>query len=290
MNPNVTLLTWGKLYSYIMKNSDLPVSINVFPTNTLGEMHHPVHFTILTYYEKSKSIGLWFKIDTHPGDYLWVPRLYPNERVKGFIHDMLYDYFYFVPNPTPSAPLSKMKLSTKVPSTPKTLKKGCKPLDILPTIYQKPPFAQKQNYDLYQKIQQDSADYPGKSKRILIVCGLEGYIQKKTTDWIKKLYPNHKLEIINTGETGQHYFMLGHSEWPEHIQGRFDMIVLEFCPINIFTYNNLHILYEKLRKRGFVLFLSRYDRLLVKRSFKKFIDRELKDNRKKTLTFETLKS
>lgn len=291
MNQNITLLTWEKLYSYIKKNGKLPVFIYLFPTNRLGQFAESTRVRIIKYYAKSLTVGLFLELETdEDDDYLWVQRLYPYEMVKGKIHDEFYKYFYFIPDIRPRQPLTTRRLTidpTRIPNQSDAPKKTPRRRRVLPTIYQKPIFDPKPNhYDFYQDLQQQTQHHKGNAVRVLIICGLEAYIKKKTTMWIKRLYPERKLEIINTGSAGQHYFTLGISPWPQSIKGNFDLIVLEFCPIDIYNYANLHILYERLKEKGFVLFLYKNHRLFSKSAFLNFIIK----NRQKTLTFQILDS
>jgi hypothetical protein len=43
--------------------------------------------------------------------------------------------------------------------------------------------------------------------KILIMCGNEAYMKKITTDGIRRLYPDNKLEIFNVGENGEYFFI-----------------------------------------------------------------------------------
>jgi len=290
---NIHLLTWGKLYSYIIKHGDLPVSIDLFPTNTVGQIKTKVQVKILTYFKKSNTIGLFLRLNTpDPHDFLWIPRLYANEIVTGAVNGKLYRYFYIYhpksQKKTPPRVWNKNKIDLLPTKTKVDIQRVSTPLQ---TIYQKPEFQQKSGYDLYKIIEQESihkASQITKLKRILIICGLEAYIKKKTTEWIKKLYPHNRLEIINTGESGQYYFMIGASDWPQQIKGKFDLIVLEFCPYDLFNYDNLHFLSTKLKNDGFVLFLYYNHRLFSKKVFASFIEQHLGKQKQKTLSFQVL--
>jgi hypothetical protein len=253
---NIKILTYGELYKLLYyKKSLIVVGTNEYDKIEYSKQNikKSIHkISIIKKEIKSFFPGIFFKINTRiENDFLWAQKLYPDEIIKGQINDKLYKYLYYFINPNKKIKYEMIDIN-KLDILPSKKKREFKKLE---TIYQKPYFKKTERYDFYKMLQKKSTQNIGDLKRILIICGLEAYIKKETTEWIKKLFPNNKLEIINTGEDGEYYFMLGESHWPLDIKGEFDLIVFEYCPKNIFYYNNFVFINSKLRKDGYVLFL-----------------------------------
>lgn len=136
---------------------------------------------------------------------------------------------------------------------------------------------------MYKQIEQIASKNTGPVVKILIMCGNEAYMKKITTDWIRRLYPNNKLEIINVGE---YFFMLGETTtWPTSIPRLYDLIMVEFCPKDLFTRQNLEFLRNKMKKKGVIFFLFSKHRLFAKQPFKQFIQTKF-DHRTTSLGFQ----
>jgi hypothetical protein len=65
--------------------------------------------------------------------------------------------------------------------------------------------------------------------------------------------------------------MLGQSDWPSQIVGLFDLIIFEYCPKEILTFNNYNFILSKLKKEGLILFFGVMNNLFTKKEFKIYI-------------------
>ena len=198
----------------------------------------------------------FFFMGVHPQNYhLYVKLGFDEEPVRARMNGEYYDRVYFFP-------LARYRAVWR----PSIVHRGVGPRQL--------PF-----YDIVPSVSTAG------TRTILVLCAYHRYVKKQTTSYIKTFFPDENVNIVNVGEDGTHHFLLGqHSSWtwPQDIPAQYDMIVLEYCPILIYTPVNLRFLLSKLTENGLVLFLFVYNLVLTRIEFESFIEMFEKDP---TLTF-----